>query len=779
MNRRSRIVLQGVVQGVGYRPFIHRLAIKHGVAGWVMNTTQGLVIEAEGSAESLTAFIKEATTTHPPLAHIERFTITDLPQLGETEFIVRPSEKADDKLVHIPADICVCDDCVAELLNPADRRYRYPFINCVNCGARFTIIRDIPYDRKQTTMQKFQMCSRCEAEYHNLHHRRYHTQPNCCPECGPHYTLLDKTGKKIATSDAIIMTIQRLKQGEIIAVKGIGGFHLVCDATNDTAVRQLRARKKREAKPFAIMSGDIPTIRRYCEISPAEEQLLSSVQRPIVLLRKKKKVNFISEAVAPNNNYFGVMLPYAPLHHLLFQDNNFIALVMTSGNISDEPIVIENKVALKTFVDMVDGYLVHNRDIYHRCDDSIAMVVNRKPIVLRRARGYAPIPIRLATPMPEILGCGAELKNTFCLTKGEFAFISQHIGDLKSAETFVFYQETIARFEKLFRIKPQVIAFDLHPDYLSTQFAVEKIASQTQRMQGVQVQHHHAHIASVIAENQVDEKVIGIAMDGTGYGTDGNIWGCEFLLADEREFDRIAHLEYIPLPGGDVAAAENWRMALSYLYAIYGNDIANLDIPLVKAMDEDKLQLIIRIIEKKINAPLCSSAGRLFDAVSALIGIRLTATYEAQPAIELEMAVDENVPEQYSYRINEQENQLMISCRPMFEEIVTELKQRVPTSVIAAKFHNTVVAFAVDIAQRIRNQTGLNSVALSGGTFQNRIIVSRLIERLQELKFKVYTHQQMPPNDACVSFGQVVVANAQINQERTKEGENERTIRMF
>jgi hydrogenase maturation protein HypF len=760
MKYRSRIILQGVVQGVGYRPFIHRLASKFGVTGWVMNTTEGLVIEAEAEQSILNQFIQQVTATHPPLAQIELITQTKIPVVGESEFIVHPSERASDRAVHIPADIYVCEECLSEIMNPTDRRYRYPFINCVNCGARFTIIRDIPYDRKQTTMQKFKMCPDCDAEYHNLEHRRYHTQPNCCPVCGPQLELLDINGKKINSEDPIADTIARLEQGDLMAIKGIGGFHLVCNAGNGSAVLKLRERKHREAKPLAIMSKDITAIRSYCEILPEEEKLLLSPQRPIVLLRKKDKVKSIAESVAPSIKYLGVMLPYAPLHHLLFQGNKYTALVMTSGNLSDEPIVVDNAVALQTFRGMVDGYLIHNRDIYNRCDDSIAMVVDKEPIILRRARGYTPLPIKLPQSIPQILGCGSELKNTFCLTKKNFAFISQHIGDLKTAEAYSFYQETITRFEKLFRIKPEIIAFDLHPNYLSTQYALDKISGATKQIQGVQVQHHHAHIASCMAENEITEKVIGIAMDGTGYGTDGNIWGCEFLISDYASFDRVGHLAYIPLPGGDIAAVESWRMAISYLYSIYQEEMTKLPLPIFKEIEEEKLKIILRIIQKKINAPLCSSAGRLFDAVSALLGICFESKYEAQAAIELEMIADESVTGRYGFNISETEGKQIIVCKQMIVDIIDDLKRNIDKSVITAKFHNTVVAFAVEMSKKIRQKTGLNSIALSGGTFQNRLILSRLTAELKESGFKVYTHHIVPPNDACISFGQIIVANA-------------------
>ncbi|MFB3894773.1 MAG: carbamoyltransferase HypF [bacterium] len=762
MKHRTHIILQGVVQGVGYRPFIHRLATQFEVTGWVMNTTQGLVIEAEATPDILNQFIHQVTTTHPPLAQVEQIIQTEIPIVNDQTFIVHPSEKATERAVHIPADIAVCDECLSEMLNPTDRRYRYPFINCVNCGARFTIIRDIPYDRKQTTMQKFKLCPECDTEFHNLSHRRYHTQPNCCSVCGPHLELLDINGKKVRSQDPIADTIARLAHGEIMAIKGIGGFHLVCDAGNNQAVLKLRERKHREAKPFAIMSNDIAAIRAYCEISAAEEELLISPQRPIVLLRKKGPSTGIAESVAPNLNNLGVMLPYAPLHHLLFQNAPYLALVMTSGNLSDEPIVMDNAVALETFRGMVDSYLMHNRDIYNRCDDSIAMVVDNEPIILRRARGYTPLPIKLPNPVPDILGCGSELKNTFCLTKNQFAFISQHIGDLKTAEAYTFYQETITRFEKLFRIKPEIIAFDLHPNYLSTQYAVDRISNAKKPIQGIQVQHHHAHIASCMAENKVNEKVIGIAMDGTGYGTDGNIWGCEFLVADQASFDRAGHLAYTPLPGGDIAAVETWRMAISYLYSIYQAEMTKLPLPLLKEVDEEKLNLIFRIIQKKINAPLCSSAGRLFDAVSALLGICLESNYEAQAAIELEMIADASVTGHYGFDISEVEGKQVIDCKQTIVDIIGDLRKKIDKSIISGKFHNTIVAFSIEMSKKIREQTGLNSIALSGGSFQNRLILSRLNKGLKQAGFKVYTHHIIPPNDACISFGQVMVAENQI-----------------
>jgi len=585
---RAKILIKGIVQGVGFRPFIYNLAKTYSLNGWVLNSTEGVSIELEGKKPTLATFIDDIPKKAPSLAMIDSVDVEYLPPVGYETFIIRYSEGAKDKYVKISPDVCICPDCLSELFDIQDRRYRYPFINCTNCGPRFTIIEDIPYDREKTTMRKFKMCPLCQAEYDDPANRRFHAQPNACAECGPSVTLEDLTGS-IECNDPIKETIKLLKEGKIVAVKGLGGFHLACDAENDDAVAILRRKKRRTFKPFAVMSRDINKIKQYCYIEEEEKQLLLSVQRPIVLLKKLEDCP-ISELVAPNNNYLGVMLPYTPLHYLLLDSPALVALVMTSGNISEEPIAIDNteaKMRLAVsrrrpllFADLADYFLMHNRDILMRCDDSVASILNGQEVMIRRSRGYAPFPIDLNFSMPEILACGPELKNTFCLTKENHAFLSQHIGDLQNIEAFNYYQDAIEHFKRLFRINPKIVAYDLHPEYLSTKYALAQ-----EKVQLVGVQHHHAHIVSCMAENGLvarkSSKVIGVACDGTGYGMDGAIWGCEFLLSDESDFRRCAHLKYIPLPGGDAAIKEPYRMAISYLYSAYEDDFLSLDTPIL------------------------------------------------------------------------------------------------------------------------------------------------------------------------------------------------------
>ncbi|HIE27294.1 TPA: carbamoyltransferase HypF, partial [Candidatus Poribacteria bacterium] len=678
------------------------------------------------------------------------------------------SEGDRGKYLKISPDVCTCADCLAELFDIQDRRYRYPFLNCTNCGPRFTIIEDIPYDREKTTMRKFKMCPLCQAEYDDPTNRRFHAQPNACADCGPSVTLEDLTGRPIECNDPIRETIKLLKEGNIIAVKGLGGFHLACDAENDDAVAMLRQRKRRTFKPFAIMSQNIDQIKRYCYIEESEQQLLESVQRPIVLL-KKLESRPISEFVAPNNNYLGVMLPYTPLHYILL-DSPILALVMTSGNISEEPIAIDNIEAKARLADLADYFLMHNRDIRMRCDDSVSFSLNGGEVMIRRSRGYAPFPIDLNFSMQEILACGPELKNTFCLTKENHAFLSQHIGDLQNIEAFNYYQDAIEHFKRLFRINPKIVAYDLHPEYLSTKYALAQ-----ENVQLVGVQHHHAHIVSCMAENGLvgrnladddsPAKIIGIACDGTGYGVDGAIWGCEFLLADARDFRRCAHLKYIPLPGGDAATKEPYRMALSYLFSAFEEDFLELDIPILKRLDGKKVMTILRMIQRGVNSPLTSSCGRLFDAVSSLIGIRDVTTYEAQAAIELEMTADAKTSNVYGYKIETENDVDTINVQKMVREIVSDLQKDVPKAIISAKFHNTVADFIVKTCERIREQNNIDEVVLSGGVFQNRRLITKVLTQLRARKFTPYFHSRVPTNDGGVSLGQAVIADRMTSDE--------------
>lgn len=754
MKGRAKLLVKGVVQGVGFRPFIYNLAREHSLKGWVLNSTEGVTIEVDGEKNILAEFVHQVQQKAPPLASVDSVHVEYLPPADYDTFVIRHSEGDKSGYMKISPDVCTCDDCLAELFDAQDRRYRYPFLNCTNCGPRFTIIKDIPYDRESTTMHRFRMCPDCQAEYDDPTNRRFHAQPNACPVCGPWVTLEDLRGR-IECDDPIRKAIELLCEGKIIAVKGLGGFHLACDAENDDAVKILRERKRRTYKPFAIMSTSLDEIEQYCSVTEEEEQLLQSVQRPIVLLEKLPH-SPISESVAPNNNHLGAMLPYTPLHYLLL-DSPLLALVMTSGNISEEPIAVDNDEAKRRLADLADYFLVHNRDIHMRCDDSVAKVHQGHQVMTRRSRGYAPYPVDLDFSMKEILACGPELKNTFCLTKDNHAFVSHHIGDLQNIEAYNYYQNTIEHYKDLFRVDPEVVAYDLHPEYLSTKYALAQ-----ENIQLVGVQHHHAHVVSCMAENGLDQQVIGVACDGTGYGTDGTIWGCEFLIADQSDFRRYAHLKYIPLPGGDAAAREPYRMAISYLYSAFGEDFANLDIPFLKRLDGKKTAMIRKMIERGINSPLTSSCGRLFDAVSSLIGVRDLVTYEAQAAIELEMLAAPDISDAYGYEISTDTPStcLIIDVREMFREIVYDLKRNIPREVISAKFHNTVAHFIVIVCEHIRENYGVNEVVLSGGTFQNSYLLTEVCHELGDRVFVPYFHKRVPTNDGGISLGQAVIANA-------------------
>jgi len=774
LKERAQILIRGIVQGVGFRPFIYNLATAHSLHGWVLNSTEGVSIDVEGEKQALETFIDAIPKKAPPLAMIDSVAVEYLPLIGYERFVIKAlhevsaersehSEGDKGKYIKISPDVCTCAACQKELFAVQDRRYRYPFINCTNCGPRFTIIEAIPYDREKTTMRKFKLCPLCQAEYDDPTNRRFHAQPNACAVCGPSVTIEDKTGP-IECDEPIRETIKLLKEGKIVAVKGLGGFHLACDAENDDAVALLRKRKRRTFKPFAIMSRDLNKIRRYCYIEEEEKQLLESVQRPIVLLKKLSNCP-ISELVAPNNNYLGFMLPYTPLHYLLL-DSPILALVMTSGNISEEPIAIDNIEARTRLADLADYFLMHNRDVRMRCDDSVTSTLNGREVIIRRSRGYAPFPIDLNFSMQEVLACGPELKNTFCLTKENHAFLSQHIGDLQNIEAFNYYQDAIEQFKRLFRVNPKIVAYDLHPEYLSTKYA---LAYAQENVKLVGVQHHHAHIVSCMAENGLigirNSKVIGVACDGTGYGVDGAIWGCEFLLSDEGDFHKCANLKYIPLPGGDVAIKEPYRIALSYLYLAFGEEFLNVETPLFKRLDKKRIMMLLRMIERGINSPLTSSCGRLFDAVSSLIGLREVATYEAQAAIELEMIANAHTSEIYGYKIEKENGVDIIDVRKMFREIVFDLQRGVPREIISAKFHNTVADFIVETCERIRTQNNIDEVVLSGGVFQNRYLITKVLTQLRARKFTPYFHRRVPTNDGGVSLGQAVIADKVTDDE--------------
>jgi len=756
MKIRKNIIIKGIVQGVGFRPFIHKLVQNYNLSGWVLNSNQGVEIEVEGKTEEINSFVNNIKKKLPPLARIEKIEVNQLPLIGYKGFSIKKSiVKKESSFVLVSPDISICEDCLQELFDPYNRRFRYPFINCTNCGPRFTIIKDIPYDRKKTTMSNFKMCSLCQGEYDNIKDRRYHAQPNACADCGPQVSFYQNK-IKLEGIDPIEEAAKLLKEGKIGAIKGLGGFHLACDATNNKAVARLRRLKNREAKPFAIMSFNLEKIRQYCKLGEKEKEWLVNRARPIVLLQKKED-SLISPLVAPRNNYLGVMLPYTPLHYLLLKDN-FTALVMTSGNITDQPIIADNLEAMEKLDGIVDFFLSYNRDIFNRCDDSVIKIINNDNVFFRRSRGFVPNPIILDFKLKEVLALGGELKNTISFSKENYIFLSQYLGDLRSVETLEFFKESIKSFKKMFRVKPEIIACDLHPDYLSTQHAEEIKIKEGLRV--VKVQHHHAHIVSCMAENKVKEKLIGVAYDGTGYGDDGNIWGGEFLLCDLKKYFRVGHLKYFPLPGGDKAIVEPWRMAYSYLYSIYGPKAKTLDINFIRRIDYDKLSIIEKMIDKNINSPLTSSCGRLFDAVSSLIGIRDEISYEGQAAMELESFCASGITGRYKFNIDKEEEKFIINPQEIFIDIIADLKKGLDKKVMATKFHNTVAKFTVDLCGKIRENTGINEVALSGGVFQNKYLTEKVVFLLEDKGFKVYIQRKVPPNDGGVSLGQAVVAGS-------------------
>ena len=757
MKIRKNIIIKGIVQGVGFRPFIHKLVKNYNLSGWVLNSNQGVEMDIEGKTEELHNFINDIKKKLPPLARIEKIEVNQLPLIGHKGFYIKKSiVKEEDGFVLVSPDISICEDCLQELFDPHNRRFHYPFINCTNCGPRFTIIKDIPYDRGKTTMNNFKMCSLCQSEYDDIENRRYHAQPNACADCGPQVSLYQNK-RKLEGIDPIEKAVKLLKEGKIGAIKGLGGFHLACDATNNKAVARLRRLKNREAKPFGIMSFNLEKIKQYCKLGKKEEEWLINRARPIVLL-KKKEDSLISSLTAPRNNYLGVMLPYTPLHYLLLKDN-FTALIMTSGNIADQPIIGDNQEALEKLDRIADFFLLYNRDIFNRCDDSVLKIINGDNAFFRRSRGYVPHPIILDFKLKEVLALGGELKNTISFSKENYVFLSQYLGDLKSVETLNFLKESIASLKKMFRINPEIIACDLHPDYLSTQYAEETRAKKGLRV--VKVQHHHAHIVSCMAENNIKEKVIGVAYDGTGYGDDGNIWGGEFLLCDLKEYLRVGHLKYYPLPGGDKAIMEPWRMAYSYLYSIYGSRAKKIDIDFNRRMDYDKLSIIEKMIDKNINSPLTSSCGRLFGAASSLIGIRDEISYEGQAAMELESFCASGIKERYNFCICKEGKEFIIDPQEIFIDIIKDLKEGIDKKVIAAKFHNTVAEFTLNLCGKIRENTGINKIALSGGVFQNRYLTEKIISLLEKDGFQVYTQRKVPPNDGGISLGQAVVAGSE------------------
>jgi hydrogenase maturation protein HypF len=771
--------IRGIVQGVGFRPFVYNLATSLGLSGWVKNTSSGVEIELDGQEDIINEFSHRLKKELPPLAQIDEFNMLIRKPNGHDGFKIIPSEAIPQTLSPISPDVSVCQDCLNELFDPSNRRFLYPFINCTNCGPRFTIIKDIPYDRPFTTMAEFKMCEACDKEYQDPTNRRFHAQPIACPDCGPQIWLENPEGTHLADGIQTVQLFQDyIKAGLIIAIKGIGGFHLACDALNSSAIERLRYRKHRVDKPFALMFPDLKSVKNQCHISPQETDLLLSRQRPIVLLYRKE-TSEIPQNIAPGQNTLGVMLPYTPLHYMLFMNQDILtqgqflsALVMTSGNISEEPIATQNEEAIKRLSGIADFFLMHNRPIFTRCDDSVIRVVSEQNFPrhgntkqnqiypLRKSRGYSPSPIKTNWKSPPLLACGPELKNTFCLSKDSYAFVSHHIGDLENYETLRSYEEGIDHYQRLFKIKPEILAYDLHPDYLATRYAIARAQAENLPVKGIQ--HHHAHIAACMAENLLpeDSQVIGISFDGTGYGTDGAIWGGEFIVATYSSFSRAASLKYVPLPGGDRAIREPWRMALSWLHA------AKIDwddhLPPVKFLKGKKIapEIFREILNQRMNAPDTSSMGRLFDAVSSLIGIRQEANYEAQAAIEFEAFADpdENAYYQFELFSDKDSNSIIIDPSLLFKQIISDVSNHLPIPFISAKFHSGISEMVREVCLRLKYQYGITDVVLSGGVWQNMLLLHKSCSHLLQEGFKVWTHSRVPANDGGISLGQAAIA---------------------
>jgi hydrogenase maturation protein HypF len=738
---RTAVRVEGVVQGVGFRPFVHALATGLGLIGLVGNDLDGVFAEVEGPAAAVSEFLRRLERDAPPLARIERVTTTAITprRSAEAEFVIAASDAQTGlRRTLVSADTATCADCLRELNEPADRRHKYPFINCTNCGPRFTIVRDVPYDRPLTTMAPFTMCERCAAEYHDPADRRFHAQPVCCPACGPRLAL-DGDSR-----DPLPAAAELLRRGRVLAVKGLGGYHLAADAACEQAVAALRQRKHREDKPFAVMAADLTAAAELAEVDDAAAALLTSPARPIVLLPRQPGTA-IAPATAPANRQLGVMLPYTPLHHLLLEA---VArpIVLTSGNVSDEPIVYRDDEARETLKGIADAFLTHDRSIHVRTDDSVARAFRGRPMLLRRSRGYVPEPLTLKTGFPRpVLACGAELKNTFCLARGRHAFVSHHIGDLENAETLRSFTEGIEHFRRLFDIDPQVVAHDLHPEYLSTKYALELDDVDLEP-----VQHHHAHIVSCLADNGEDGPVIGVAFDGTGYGTDGTIWGGEFLAAGLATFERGGHLAPVPMPGGAAAIRQPWRMAAAYV-----------EDPEVARRHPDQWPAVVAMAAKGINSPLTSSAGRLFDAAAAILGVRDAINYEGQAAVELEQLAETLTPaeaEAYPATLETGGGPFTIRGSDLLHAVIEDRTGGVPAPVIAARFHHGVAALIEAGCVLMRERYDLGTVALSGGVFQNLLLLNATVARLEARGFRVLLHSRVPCNDGGISLGQALVA---------------------
>ena len=757
---RAKVAVRGAVQGVGFRPHVFRLATELQLQGWVLNSSQGVFVEVEGASDRLRQFLLRLEKEKPSRAVIQSLEYSLLDVAGYEGFEIRESEECGPKTALILPDIATCEDCLRDILDPGNRRYRYPFTNCTNCGPRFSVIEALPYDRPNTSMKGFVMCPECEREYRDPHDRRFHAQPNACPNCGPRLELWNVDGTVLSRADdALCQAVELVRDGKICALKGLGGFQLIVNARDEAAVARLRLRKRREEKPFAVMYSSLEAVRETCRVSPLEERLLLSPESPIVLLWRLEggSSRTLCASVAPRNPNLGVMLPYTPLHHLLLRELGF-PVVATSGNLSDEPICISEEEALERLAGVADAFLVHNRPIVRHVDDSIVRVVRDRELVLRRARGYAPLPVNWRSPLPCVLGVGAHIKNSIALSVGNNVFVSQHIGDLETVQAWGAFRNVAADLPRIFDVSPETVACDLHPDYLSTKYAAQA-GTPVQR-----VQHHWAHALACMAENELEPPVLAVAWDGTGYGPDGTIWGGEFLRVTALGFERVAHLRQFHLPGGDAAIKQPRRSALGLLHEIWDSlDIDLSKLAAVRDFEEREFALIKRMLIKGVNAPLTSSAGRLFDGVASLIGLRQHATFEGQAAMELEFVVDPNVKDAYPFQM--QGSDLFIAdWGPTIEAIIDEIDAGYGVGVIAAKFHNTLAEIIVAVACRIEQQ----EIVLTGGCFQNCELTERCVQRLVEAGFRPHWHQRVPPNDGGIALGQIVAVSLATTRARSE-----------
>jgi hydrogenase maturation protein HypF len=756
---RRRVRLAGVVQGVGFRPYVYGLAMELDLGGEVANGTGGVVIEIEGEAAQVAEFLRRLSLEAPPLALIESVEVEEIDARGTVGFRIVGSDASGQVNTLIPADAAMCADCLREMLDPRDRRYRYPFINCTQCGPRFTITRSLPYDRPQTSMAKFTMCSACQAEYDDPRDRRFHAQPNACWECGPRLMLLDAEGAASGVEEPVGGAAELLRAGKIVAVKGIGGFHLVVDATNEDAVKRLRERKRRLGKPLAVMVRELEAVRELCEVSDAEATLLTSTERPIVLLRALETHGLAAD-VAPGVPWLGMFLPYAPVHTLLLGAGGLRALVMTSGNLSEEPIVIANDEAVERLRGIADAFLVHDREILQRADDSVMQMVEGKPQFVRRSRGHVPLPVRLLQDSPPLLAVGGHSKSVFTLASGRHGYQSQHLGDLESVASVDFFAEALEHFERIFEISPEYVAHDLHPGYASTAWAMQQAPPK------IAVQHHHAHIAGCMAEYGLHGPVIGLALDGTGYGVDGCVWGGEVLIATLTSFERFAHLKYVAMPGSEAAVRQPWRMAFGHLHAALGDGVFAADVLARLKVSDGDARMLARIMELGLNSPLTSSCGRMFDAAAALILGRDRVDYEAQAAIELEGVAERDAmstTDGYLLRLEETVDEpWILDPKPMWDELLEDLRNKETPARMSLRFHAGVAYAYVRASMAVHVRTGIRQVCLSGGVFHNRLLTRLVCRALREAGMEIYLPEKVSPGDGGLSYGQAAVAVALI-----------------